>query len=129
MPITPPAIDDRRFQDLVRDALARVPVHTPEWTQLGESDPGVTLVELFAFLTESLLYRANRVPEVSRLKFLRLLGLPLGAASPARGLAVLRSERPDARAETVPPATELRAGDIAFRTLGAVDVLPVEARA
>ncbi|MCW7541374.1 baseplate J/gp47 family protein [Aquabacterium sp. A7-Y] len=129
MPITPPSIDDRRFQDLVRDALARVPVHTPEWTQLGESDPGVTLVELFAFLTESLLYRANRVPEVSRLKFLRLLGLPLAAATPARGLVVLRNERPDARAETVAGGTELRAGEVAFRTVAALDVLPVEARA
>jgi hypothetical protein len=129
MPITPPSIDDRRFADLVRDALARVPVHTPEWTQLGESDPGVTLVELFAFLTESLLYRANRVPEVSRLKFLRLLGLPLAAATPARGLAVLRSERADARTETVAAGAELRAGDVAFRTATALDVLPIEARA
>ena len=45
MPLNIPNIDDRRYQDLVRDTLARVPVHTPEWTQLGESDPGVTLVE------------------------------------------------------------------------------------
>lgn len=129
MPLTPPAIDDRPFQDLVRDTLARVPVHTPEWTQLGESDPGVTLVELFAFLTESLLYRANRVPEASRFKFLRLLGLPLGAAQPARGLAVLRSDRPEPRADTLPAGSELRAGEIAFRTQNTIDVLPVEARA
>lgn len=129
MPITPPSIDDRRFQDLVRDALARVPVHTPEWTQLGESDPGVTLVELFAFLTESLLYRANRVPEVSRLKFLRLLGLPLAAATPARGLVVFSSTRSEPRTETLAAGTELRAGEVAFRTAAAVDVLPVEGRA
>lgn len=129
MPLLPPAIDDRRFQDLVRDTLARVPVHTPEWTQLGESDPGVTLVELFAFLTESLLYRANRVPDASRMKFLRLLGLPLAAAAPARGLVVLRSERPEPRAETLPAGSELRAGEIAFRTRDTIDVLPLEARA
>ncbi len=128
MPLTTPNIDDRRFQDLVRDALARVPVHTPEWTQLGESDPGVTLVELFAFLTESLLYRANRVPEVSRSKFLRLLGVPLAAATPARGLVAFRSQRGDARSETLPAGSEVRAGDIAFRTTAAIDVLPVEAR-
>ncbi|MBC5783434.1 baseplate J/gp47 family protein [Ramlibacter sp. USB13] len=129
MPLNTPVIDDRRYQDLVRDALARVPVHTPEWTQLGESDPGVTLVELFAFLTESLLYRANRVPEVSRGKFLRLLGLPLAPAAPARGLVTLRSERPDPRTETVLPGTELRAGQVAFRMRDGIDVLPVEARA
>lgn len=129
MPLAPPAIDDRRFQELVRDALARVPVHTPEWTQLGESDPGVTLVELFAFLTESLLYRADRVPEASRYKFLRLLGLPLAGATPARGLVVLRSERPQPRTEVVHAGTELRAGEVAFRTQATIDVLPVEARA
>ena len=50
MPLQVPSIDDRRYADLVRDTLARVPVHTPEWTQLSESDPGVTLVELFAFM-------------------------------------------------------------------------------
>lgn len=129
MPLSPPQIDGRRYQDLVRDALARVPVHTPEWTQFGESDPGVTLVELFAFLTESLLYRANRVPEVSRIKFLRLLGVPLAAATPARGLVAFSSPRGDARGETLPAGSGVRAGDIAFRTTAAIDVLPVEARA
>jgi len=129
MPILAPTIDDRRFQDFVGEALARIQVHTPEWTQLGESDPGVTLVELFAFLTESLLYRANRVPEVSRLKFLRLLGVPLAAATPARGLVAFSSRRGDARSETLPAGTKVRAGDIAFRTSTTIDVLPVEARA
>lgn len=129
MPLQVPHIDDRRYQDLVRDTLARVPVHTPEWTQLSESDPGVTLVELFAFLTESLLYRANRVPEVSRAKFLRLLGVPLAAATPAQGLAVFSGARADSPAPTLPAGTELRAGPIAYRTTGAIDVLAVEARA
>lgn len=129
MPLNIPNIDDRRYQDLVRDTLARVPVHTPEWTQLGESDPGVTLVELFAFLIESLLYRANRVPEVSRLKFLRLLGVPLAAVTPAQGLVVFGGARADQPPPTLPARTELRAGDLPFRTAAAIDVLPVQARA
>jgi hypothetical protein len=129
MPITAPTLDERSFQDLVREALARVPVHTPEWTQLAQSDPGVTLVELFAFMTESLLYRSNRVPENSRLKFLNLLGLPLAPASPARGLAVLTSKRAQPVTTTLAAGSEIRAGDIAFRTARAMDVLPVESRA
>ena len=63
MPLTLPAIDERRFGDLRDEALARIPVHNPEWTNFNKSDPGVTLIELFAFLTESLLYRANQIPE------------------------------------------------------------------
>jgi len=129
MPLLVPSIDDRRYQDLVRDTLARVPVHTPEWTQLAESDPGVTLVELFAFLTESLLYRANRVPEISRAKFLRLLGVPLAAVTPAQGLVAFSGARADQPVATLPRATELRAGAVAFRTAGAIDVLPLVARA
>ena len=63
MPLTPPAIDNRRFAQLVEDTLARAGVHTPEWTNFNQSDPGVTLVQLFSFLTENLLYRANLTPE------------------------------------------------------------------
>jgi len=129
MPLQAPSIDDRRHADLVRDTLARVPVHTPEWTQLSESDPGVTLVELFAFLTESLLYRANRVPEISRARFLRLLGVPLAAAQPAQGLVVFSGARLDAAVPMLPARTEVRAGAVPFRTRGAIDVLPVESRA
>ena len=66
MPITPPPLDNRRFADLRDEALARIPVHTPEWSNFNASDPGVTLVEVFAFLTESLLYRANQIPERNR---------------------------------------------------------------
>jgi hypothetical protein len=128
MPIKVPTIDDRSFQDLVRSALARVPVHTPEWTQLAHSDPGVTLVELFAFMAESLLYRSNRVPENSRLKFLSLLGLPLAPATPARGLVQFTSKRAQPAATMLAGGTELRAGDIAFRTAAAIDVLPIESR-
>ena len=129
MPLPVPSIDDRRHADLVRDTLARVPVHTPEWTQLSESDPGVTLVELFAFLTESLLYRANRVPEISRARFLRLLGVPLAAVQPAQGLVVFSGARLDAAVPMLPARTEVRAGAVPFRTRGAIDVLPIESRA
>ena len=78
---TPPVLDARTYQDLVDEALARIPIHNPEWTNFNESDPGVTLLELFAFLTDSLLYRANQIPERNRLAFLSLLGIPLKAAT------------------------------------------------
>ncbi|MCC2959356.1 hypothetical protein LK540_02805 [Massilia sp. IC2-278] len=77
MTVQPPRIDDRSddrsFDDLVREALARLPASAPEWTNHNASDPGVTLVELFAYFTEILLYRMGRVPAASKLQFLRLL--------------------------------------------------------
>src|SRR3981189_3994040 len=86
MPLTIPTLDDRRYQDLLDEALARIPVHNPEWTNFNKSDPGVTIIELFSFLTENLLYRANQIPERNRRKFLQLLGVPLEPPSSARGL-------------------------------------------
>ena len=82
MPLELPVLDDRNYEQLLDDAKRRIPSHTPEWTNFDvESDPGITLVQLFAFLTDSLLYRANRIPERNRLKFLQLLGVPLQAAA------------------------------------------------
>ncbi|WP_028310500.1 baseplate J/gp47 family protein [Derxia gummosa] len=126
MPITLPAIDDRDFDSLVRDALARASVHTPEWTHTGPSDPGVTLVELFAFMAESLLYRANLIPERNRLKFLQLLGVKLLPAAPAHGLVQLRNESPGHISVTLAPGLQAFAGPLPFITDLGLDVPPVE---
>ncbi len=42
--------------------LASIPAHTPEWTIQQPGDPGRTLIELFAWLADSILYRANLIP-------------------------------------------------------------------
>ena len=89
MPIRPPALDDRSFEDLVNELVARIPAHTPEWTNPRPGDPGRTLIELFAWLGDALLYRANLIPERQRLAFLRLLGAPLRPARPARGMVTV----------------------------------------
>ena len=129
MPLAPPPIDDRRFGQLVEETLARARVHTPEWTNFNQGDPGVTLVQLFSFLTESLLYRANRIPERNRIRFLQLLRVPLAPAAAAQGLVTLANERGAAVVQTVPAGLEVRAGAVPFRTQLGVDVLPLEARA
>src|SRR2546430_10577712 len=129
MPSEIPTIDDRRYQQLVDDTLARIPTHTPEWTNFNASDPGVTLIQLFAFLTESLLYRANQIPERNRLAFLSLLGVPLQPASSARGIVALSNDSGPQQTITLHPEIEVRAGQVPFRTEIGLDVLPVEARA
>src|SRR5262252_730211 len=78
-----PVIDDRTFADLVTEARTRIPRYTPEWTDLNESDPGMTLVELFAWMTELLVYRLGKVPQLNYLKFLELIGFELTPARPA----------------------------------------------
>jgi hypothetical protein len=73
MPLQLPNLDDRRYADLVEEARALIPTYAPEWTNHNPSDPGITLIELFAFLSEMLLYRLNRVTAANILSFLKLL--------------------------------------------------------
>jgi hypothetical protein len=127
MPLPVPPIDNRRYQDLVDEMLARVPVHTPEWTNFNDSDPGVTLIQLFAHITESMLYRANQIPERNRAKFLDLLGVKLNPAQGARGMISFSNINGPIEPTILQSGTELSAEKIAFRTINSLDVLPVEA--
>jgi hypothetical protein len=126
MAITPPPLDPRSYDDLVAEALRRVPAHTPEWTNFHHADVGVTLVELFAFLTESAIYRANLVPERNRRAFVELLGVPRAPGRPAQGIVALTPPR---SVTPVPVTTglEVFAGSVPFRLTSGLDVLPVEA--
>src|SRR6267142_1131771 len=76
MPLQLPNLDDRAYADLVEEALGLIPRYAPEWTNYNPSDPGITLIELFAFLTDMLLYRLNRVTDAQVRNFLRLLNGP-----------------------------------------------------
>jgi hypothetical protein len=129
VPITIPTLDDRRFQDLRDEAVARIAVHNPEWTNFGKSDPGITLLELFAFFFEGLAYRANQIPERNRLKFLTLLGVGLRPASAAQGLATFTNDKGPLATVTLNANVQVNAGTVPFRTKLGLDVLPVEGRA
>jgi predicted phage baseplate assembly protein len=125
VPIRPPALDDRAFPDLVQEVLARIPAHVPEW-QPRIGDPGRTLVELFAWLVDTLLYRANLIPEKQRLQFLRLLGIQMRPASPARGVVSLTLDDDNATPVTLAKLCTIK-GPTTFETLDEVTVLPVTA--
>jgi len=77
MPLPVPDLDDRDFATLLAQAKALIPARCPDWTDLSPSDPGITLLELFAFLTETMLYRLNRLPEKAFMQFLNLVGVRL----------------------------------------------------
>ncbi|MGO1075818.1 baseplate J/gp47 family protein [Inquilinus sp. CA228] len=83
MPLPSPKLDDRTFRQLVAEALTVVDRTCPAWTDRSPSDPGVTLIEAFAFLTDNLLYRLNRVPEKVYVSLLNLMGIKLRAPAAA----------------------------------------------
>lgn len=75
MPIRPPDTDTRGYQQLFDEALRRLPAHSPQWTDINQSDPGITLVQLFAWIADTLGDRFGRIPESHRAilrKFARL---------------------------------------------------------
>jgi hypothetical protein len=125
VPIRPPVLDDRSFTDLVDELISRIPAHTPEYTNPRVGDPGRTMVELFAWLTDTLLYRANLIPERQRLAFLRLLGLPLKPAVPARGIATVAFDDKKISAIQVMQPLAVVKGSVNFETTSEITILPV----
>ena len=79
-----PNLDDRDFDDLVKECMLRIPRYCPEWTNHNPSDPGITLIELFAWLTDRMLMRFNQVPLRNYVAFLELLGIKLLPPAPAQ---------------------------------------------
>ena len=77
-------LDDRAFDDLVEECIMRIPRYCPEWTDHNLSDPGITLIELFAWLNDQMLLRFNQVPRKNYVAFLELLGIRLQPPAPAR---------------------------------------------
>jgi hypothetical protein len=73
MPIPLPNLDDRTYAELTEQARALLPRLDPGWTDHNVSDPGITLVELLAWLTEMLLFQVNEVPPANTEAFLALL--------------------------------------------------------
>ena len=92
-------LDDRRFQDLVSEARTRISRACPEWTEHNVSDPGITLIELFAWMTEMTIYRLNRVPDKLHVALLDLLGIRLDG--PSAATTSLRFRLADAPTEAI----------------------------
>lgn len=79
-----PDLDDKTFEELVDEARARIPLYAPKWTDHNLSDPGITLLELFAWLAEMQIYTLNQLPDRNYLKFLKLLNEKPNPAKPAK---------------------------------------------
>src|SRR6478672_8931247 len=105
MALPVPNLDDRRFQDLVDDAKRMVMRRCPEWTDHNVSDPGVTLIETFAYMTDQLLFRLNQVPDRLYVKFLELIGLQMLPATPAKAPVTFWLSAPAVADVSIGPGT------------------------
>ncbi|QFZ18659.1 putative baseplate assembly protein [Saccharothrix syringae] len=129
MSIDLPNLDTRSFDDLIAEALRRIARFAPEWTDLNPSDPGVTLVELFCWLADTVLYETNRVPELAHLKFLQLLGMRQRPALPAEvdlTFDPVEDKQVDVPKGTRAAATDDRGEQVVFETDHHLALVPHE---
>ena len=128
MPIPLPNLDDRRWTDLVDEGRALIPLYAPEWTDHNLHDPGITLIELLAWIAEMDIYQLNRIPERHKRKFLALVGITPEPPRPAR--TVLTVALADGMPSlSVPGEVEFVGQDpfgeaTRFRTLEALTIAP-----
>jgi len=90
MSLPTPNLDDRTWKDIVEEAKKIIPAFCPQWTDFNPSDPGMTVVELMAWMTEMIIYRLNRVPDKNYIKFMELMGIRLKPPTPATTWLVFR---------------------------------------
>ncbi|MEU7000206.1 putative baseplate assembly protein [Nonomuraea sp. NPDC046570] len=105
-----PNLDDRRWQDLVDEGRALIPFYAPAWTDHNAHDPGVTLMELFAWVADLDLYMVNQVTDAHRRRLLALAGVTPHPPRPARTILDLRLPS-GARACALPPGLEFEGLD------------------
>jgi predicted phage baseplate assembly protein len=129
MPLPLPNLDTRRWIDLVDEARALIPRYAPDWTDHNIHDPGMTLVELFAWLTELAIYRINRIPLRHRRKFLALVGFAPAPPQPARtalAFTPIAAETVVLPAGLTLAAVSGTAAPLPFRTTADLHALPVQ---
>jgi predicted phage baseplate assembly protein len=133
MPLRLPSLDDRTWTDLTAEGLALIPRYAPTWTNQNVSDPGITLVELFAWLTEMTIYRLDRISPRHRHKFLELLGfemqLPQAAAAFLNFVPAMGTDSFELPAGVQFQAVSSAGLSVPFRTLNTLDISPVNLRA
>jgi len=120
MPLVLPNLDDRRWADLVEEGRALIPVFGPEWTDHNVHDPGITLMELLAWVAEMDIFEVNQISDRHRRKFLELIGVT--PQPPAAARTILRVALPDGAPPLPLKATlefsgdDLEGGESRFRT-------------
>ena len=114
-------LDDQSFEEIVRGARKKIARIYPEWTDYNEHDPGITFLELLAFMQELQQFQMDQTgPEIEK-AYLALLGMKQQGRRAACTTAVfggLKEER------LLPAGSRLYAGDCVFETAKARRLVP-----
>jgi len=125
-------LDDKKFDDILSEARALLARYGKEWTDHNITDPGITFIELFAWLAEMEMYYLNQVTDANYKTFLKLSGIHLLEAQPAR-VDITFENIPDDKDNPLDPIkagkqlyTELGAEKIVFETEEDITLIPAK---
>ncbi|MCM1284024.1 MAG: hypothetical protein NC180_09440 [Muribaculaceae bacterium] len=104
------SLDDQSFRGLVEQETARIADLYPAWTDHNSHDPGITLLELFAWLTEQQQFHMDQIGREHILRYLRLLGITPGNKRAASVMLSLSAGEP----HFLPKGSRFFAGDVCF---------------
>lgn len=116
-----PELNDRSVQQLLKQARDMIPKLMPEWTDHNDHDPGITFLEMLAWLTEMQEFRLNRITAGSELKFLKLLDLLPEKAR--RAMTDITFEN-TGELQIIPRGTPVAADNLPFETMETVCAVP-----
>ncbi|HZE70855.1 MAG TPA: putative baseplate assembly protein [Pyrinomonadaceae bacterium] len=128
MKIPLPNLDDRRWVDLVDEGRSLIPLYAPDWTDHNVHDPGITLMELLAWIAEMDIYQLNRISDAHKRKFLALIGITLRPPQAAQTVLSFSLKAGAAPVE-FPSGTQVSGGDpfgepTSFSLLDPITVVP-----
>lgn len=122
-----PNLDDRRWADLVDEGRSMIPVFAPTWTDHNAHDPGITLMEMLAWIAETDIYRVDRIPDSHLRTFLSLIGTGVLPPSAANSVVVFALKK-DLDAVDLPATTLLQSPNGEFQLRRELTVQPVTIR-
>ena len=108
-----PKLDDLSYEQMIQRAVSRIPAMTDQWTDFNNHDPGITVLQAYAWLTDMLNYYLNATGGVHIEKYLKLLGIEPHPARAAGCYLVVEGKGEEIR---IPAGTRFQAGEIPFES-------------
>lgn len=84
----------RTWKETVECLRGRIAELDPEWSDYNLHDPGITILEMLAWMQQNQLYHAEQIGEEQRLKYAKLLGIRRGRRRPGHALVTVGTDRP-----------------------------------
>ena len=106
-----PQLDDLTYEQRVKRAVSRIPAMTDQWTDFNSHDPGITVLQTYAWLTDMLSFYMNATGDVHVEKYLKLLGIVPQTAQAAESYVILENVK---EAISLPKGTGFYAGNVPF---------------